>query len=303
MIARPPFLLSFLVLFFTAATTTPAAAFCRMSVGQGQECCDPSVSECVFLTWQRRCMAVSLEATDSSDLARATVETIIRDSFFSWTSERRSTLDPGFEIQLAEEASRCSTPEFNTNGGNTNTIAFIRDWAARENDPSAFALSTVWHNPNTGEILDVDMEFNEDRGPFGICPELRGCRDGTVDLENVLTHEAGHFFGIGHSLEIDATMFASSSPGDTTRRSLTEDDRKAIDAAYPDGTLPDACVFVPLGGSVPQCGGGDGCSCRAAGDPMDRWATWALSALLFGLLGWRQRSWRRRTAPSRGEQG
>lgn len=258
--------------------TATAGAFCRMSIAQGQECCDPTTSNCIFLAWQRRCLSVSIEAAGSADLPLSTVEAVVDASFGEWTDERCSGSGPFFEVARSTEASQCSIPEFNTDGGNTNTIAFISDWSVRENDPAAFALSTVWHSPTTGEIFDVDMEFNQERGAFGVCPSPRGCVDGTADLQNVLTHEAGHFFGIGHSDVTTATMFPSSSPGEVSRRDLAADDRAGYCAAYPEGRLPTACNFQPIGGQVNECGGGDGCGCSVI-----RWNSAGLGSLLPGL--------------------
>ena len=65
----------------------------------------------------------------------------------------------------------CQRAEFNTTG-NVNTIAFLDPWkdpcaddGAPEHcgryDPFAFAVTVVWHNTTTGEILDADMMIND----------------------------------------------------------------------------------------------------------------------------------------------
>ena len=69
-------------------------------------------------------------------------------------------------------------------------VAFVSDWEARDYDPAAFAITTVWHNTSTGTILDVDVMINEQLGPYAICP-AGGCpaalpRDQVVDLQNVV---------------------------------------------------------------------------------------------------------------------
>ena len=130
-------------------------------------------------------------------------------------------------------------------------MLFVSDWSERGNDPNAFGLTAVWHDTRTGEILDADMELNETLGPFGICPVGASCE--VVDIQNVVTHEAGHFFGLGHSRERFASMYGSSRRGETIKRTLKADDVEGFCATYPPGSLPDACDFAPRGGLTRAC--------------------------------------------------
>jgi len=75
------------------------------------------------------------------------------------------------------------------------------------------------------------MRFNGGLGPFVICPDS-GCIDRSVDFENVATHEIGHFLGLAHSEEEDATMACTAPRDELRKRSLEEDDRAGICAAY-----------------------------------------------------------------------
>src|SRR5690606_24022962 len=105
----------------------------------------------------------------------------------------------------------------------------------------------------TGEILDVDMEINERQGPFAICPP-EGCPGmERVDLENVVTHELGHYFGLAHSADPDATMYAFSVAGETIKRDLADDDIAGICEIYPPGTPAGECDHQPVGGLVLHC--------------------------------------------------
>ena len=57
-----------------------------------------------------------------------------------------------------------------------------------------------------------------------------------MDLENVFAHELGHYLGLAHSTEAEATMFASAVAGETLKRDLAADDVEGLCAAYPPGT-------------------------------------------------------------------
>ena len=75
-----------------------------------------------------------------------------------------------------------------------------------------------------GEIVDGDLLFN---------PAVRfstPTRPGDHDLRSVATHEIGHFFGLGHSGVLDATMFFVLQQG-ASAATLTEDDAAAIASA------------------------------------------------------------------------
>ncbi|QQR91546.1 MAG: matrixin family metalloprotease [Myxococcales bacterium] len=168
-------------------------------------------------------------------------------------------------------------------------------------DPSAFAVTTAWHNDQTGVILDADIEINELRGPYIDCQlscTQGGCvgeKDSqgrqVVDLKNVLTHEAGHFFGLDHPAldpsdpddESLATMWAKSPAGEVCKRVLKEDDIAGLQAIYPAETLVGSCDFTPYGGQNLNCGGSsEGCACSTSTFPQNYFILWGMFlALLF----------------------
>ena len=199
-------------------------------------------------------------------------------------------------IDLLEDEAMCTEPVYRDNGANANTLMFVADWGDRMYDPAAFAVTTVWHRKTTGEILDVDIEVNEERGPYGVCPP-EGCRDmRTVDLENVLTHELGHYFGLAHSTEIDATMFASAVAGEVLKRDLHEDDVACACEIYPPGSPTAVCDPAPRGGLRLDCQMG----CQAAPVPHEHtpswpWLTAALVALAY--VSWKLSSRASRATP------
>jgi len=79
-----------------------------------------------------------------------------------------------------------------------------------------------------------------------------------LDLQNLVTHEAGHFIGLAHPADLAGnatlTMYGGSSPGEVSKRSLEADDVAGLCAIYPAGAPPSSCVAPPGDGSCLGCG-------------------------------------------------
>ncbi|MCZ7683509.1 MAG: matrixin family metalloprotease [Sandaracinaceae bacterium] len=280
-----------LVTLLVLVSPEPAAAWCRMTTSPRQ----PSATEpCIFpspdtmppeqyLEWMEPCSAIALSvAAPSDDLSAEQVAGVLARSIATWEAVECGGRPLGIDLEILADASTCVAPLYRDDAGNVNTIMFVQDWGDRAYDPAAFAVTTVWHRRSTGEILDVDMEINERRGPYGICPP-EGCLDTrTVDLENVVTHELGHYLGLAHSSEPDATMYASALAGETIKRDLTADDVAGICAVYPPGRPSGECDFTPRG----RAGAAlreTGCSVAAPGAPGSRAALAQVALVALAL--------------------
>ncbi len=106
--------------------------------------------------------------------------------------------------------------------------------------PNVLGLTQVWYDTQNGEILEADTVLNDQDFIFTTNPtNTSGPGSGgatyingraAVFLENVVTHELGHSFGLSHSGALQATMLFMESP---EQAHLGCDDTTAIRALYP----------------------------------------------------------------------
>ena len=129
---------------------------------------------------------------------------------------------------------------------NFNLILWQDDhWPYTQN---AIALTTVTFSTNTGEILSADVEFNSAQHDFTNSDD-----NVQVDLRNTLTHEVGHFLGLDHSPNSQATMFATAPVGETAKRTLHDADIAGLCYIYSD----DWWESTPENGGGSSGGGSD----------------------------------------------
>jgi hypothetical protein len=93
-----------------------------------------------------------------------------------------------------------------------------------------------------GTIIDCGMRFDSlDSWSTTDAPDPNG-----FDVQSVATHEGGHFIGVSHSTlgdftgidPMSATMLPLAAPGDTSFRTLEEDDKASVLRVYARNRFP-----------------------------------------------------------------
>ncbi len=279
-----------------------ALAFCRTTTcddtvscnANPQDCCTPDIEGCdtngLPLSWQSSCVSYAVQADGSKkqDITAEQTGDIVDEALSTWLAVSCN----GDALSMSAEnygTVACDAQEYNSKAGNANIWLFRdSDWPYDDGGSpaglpiraSALAVTTVSFNWKTGAMYDADVEFNSDQIDLTL-------GDGEIvnDLLSIATHEAGHFLGLDHSSDWEATMTAGYAPGSIAPRSLSPDDEEAICRAYPVARETTGSSCDPARGFSPVCGGAGGCSLSAgSGDPS---SAPGAAALLLGawLLG------------------
>lgn len=260
------------------------------------------------MSWSSHGHSIQIDAQGSSNVpgsaAAAPSIDAVRKSFATWAAV--TCTDLSFPEESLSQDPKARLIGFFQNQANHNLVLFRSQSCqnvAPAGDPcfasggcdnlydcfdenlkaGVIATTTTTTNRDTGEIIDTDTEFNGAPhsdgsrfiftavdGPPCAGPTDTGCVQ--MDIQNTMTHEAGHTLGLDHTQDSRATMYATAPLGETSKRTLGQDDINGICAIYPKGSGPSA--------------GGCGCSHSQTGPGA------ALCALLL-LLQIRRRSRRK----------
>lgn len=276
-----------------------ASAYCRLTTAEPSATGSCS-TQGRGLAWQRQCISYTVVPRTVDDLSLDRIRDTIDLSFQQWTDVDCGDDALPLSLGQTQALGECKRAEYNQFGPNSNTIMFLDEWEGEDFPREAFGLTLVWHDPQSGEIFDADMQLNETIAPIAICNN-QCTSNNVVDLSNVVTHEAGHFLGLGHSRVFTATMSANALLGETSKRSLEQDDRDGVCSIYASYSAPRCSVsdYAPDRGFSARCGADEpersSCAACSVGSKRSAHASLAALALaLFGALRTRRRM--RRTA-------
>lgn len=284
---------AFVLALAATATASRAEAFCRRTVLPGDDSADAGCPAGAPLFHRSQCFPYRLFATEGP-VPNVFVSDRLARALASWTTTN-SLCFPG--IRPVELAATNVDPNSALVTGR-NIVGFPREWryAAAGGDTGILGLTTTTFEVDNGSILAVHTELNPNVAwSWSDVPAPN-----TADVETVLFHEAGHMLGFAHSEEPDAVMFAAYELG-TAKRTLSDDDRAAICAAYPTraerstatGLVPaTGCELTP--GTEASCADPDirhGCSVSPSSTTSSTDHTWGILGLVpLGLvIRWKTR--------------
>lgn len=234
------------------AASESAFAYCRTSTcGEdvvGSVCVPATAADCgkpIF--WPSPCVSFSAQTDGGPNVTRQQTESLTATAFAQWeNADCGEGKHPRITVENLGPVT-CNAIEYNADGANNNAIIFRSNgWPYAATN--AIALTTVTFNVESGEIRDADIELNATDLTFSTTDT-----DVQVDLQSILTHEAGHFLGLAHSPEPDATMRPDYPQKSTILRDLAPDDVAGICALYPPGAVIDECDPTPRGGLGDEC--------------------------------------------------
>jgi hypothetical protein len=119
-------------------------------------------------------------------------------------------------------------------GGTTSRTAPTQDgvsvvYRTNMGGGGTLARTTVWYNTSTKLISECDMVYNT------YYPFATNGGSGYYDVQNIGTHELGHFLMLNDLYTSDAieqTMYGYASKGETKKRSLESGDKAGIKYIY-----------------------------------------------------------------------
>ncbi len=249
-------------------------AFCRTSTCE--ECPRDEQTGCTLggkpIAWPEACVSFSLNEMAATTVDLETATLLAEEAFNTWQTARcpPDGEPPSIHISNSFGPVMCEEAEYSTRAGNANVIVFReREWpyggGGNELGTTTITIS------EDGLIVDADMEINATRPLTVGTPRTKGFIPDAHHLLSIMTHEAGHFLGLDHSLEPNSIMNLSLAPA-AVRTELGKDDIAAICAVYPPERKVSKCDDTPHGGFASECappkrkgGGSDGCALGQGG--------------------------------------
>jgi hypothetical protein len=163
------------------------------------------------LNWSSSTISYNIHTAGSDDITDNSHIPAIEHAFQSWTDVE------GSQINLTRGTDTTS----GSTSGSGHTVTFDESNSSGyfPSGSGIVAITPISYMLADGRITDADILFNGNQFTFST-----NQTPGTFDVQDVLTHEVGHFIGLDHSPVVSGTMWPYVSNTQWLHRSLSQDD-------------------------------------------------------------------------------
>lgn len=166
-----------------------------------------------------------IDPVGSEDIGDESDREAMRRAFSTWDSVACSYL----EFEEAEWTSPAIV-----GNDSTNRLFFVERAADWPGQPATIALTFTFFRTADQVITDADIVINGANWAFTtVDADIGTGTPAKLDLETVIFHEIGHFFGLDHSQDTAAAMYPSNNK--QKQRGPAPDDINGVCSLYPNG--------------------------------------------------------------------
>ncbi len=243
---------------YIVETTVPATAGCPAS-----DRWNVSSSTPLQLQWSTSLPyppVVITTAANGTPQQISEIGAVIQASLSAWTGVASTAVNPSVTPGIVSAVGQTGVQDACTNDAGTNvdgvnTVCFNQSSDAFTFGVLGFTRVVTANAPGVsvgssppaafaGQILDADTLFNNSGQVTFATPSALSSSPGSYDLESLLTHELGNYFGLDNSAVRRAIMYPFAPPpgayiGNRPTASapdgqLADDDRTGLRVLYPD---------------------------------------------------------------------
>ena len=176
------------------------------------------------LNWSSNQITWNFQADGLSSIPTETLQASLEHSFQSWQDVDQSAIS---FVRGPDTTSRSIS-------GSTHMVMFDESnesgWFPT--GTTMLAVTPISYRLSDGRILDADIVFNARDYQWST-----DATPGTLDVQNVMTHEVGHLIGLDHTPIHGGTMWPYAQAGMWTQRSLSFDDELGAVAIAKEGNI------------------------------------------------------------------
>jgi hypothetical protein len=251
---RCRFLASSAIALLATLCAEPAGAFCRTTTSHVPAGYDPTVNGCwtpgTPLAWHTSEVTYGVGTAASQQVSLADATRVADLAFGAWNAVSCTGGAPAIDardegaVSWVPDGGGCARSS-DCDAAAHDVIVFDDDVWPYDDPANTLALTTVTYGVDDGAIFEAYTEINTTPPHQITAEEPPPLGSSAYDLQAILTHEAGHFFGLAHATDTSAVMYAYYTQG---KIDLTGDDVAGFCAIYPPLVNPLAGTGSTLGG-------------------------------------------------------